>query len=106
MLVIRTFKDHQVINKKSKGRWGDPDLWAGSADATGGLPEDSHTEGKGREGKGTSFTDASSSSLNNFSFTEPDALHSEAVDKATGKPIVTDISALDRTFPSIDEATA
>jgi len=48
-LHIRTFTDHQIINRPSKT--GLPE-YNDSLKTHGGLTEDSRTEGKGREGKG------------------------------------------------------
>lgn len=48
-LHIRTFKDHQVINRPSKTALP---LYDHSLNTHGVITEDSGTEGKGREGKG------------------------------------------------------
>jgi hypothetical protein len=55
VLVIRTFKLHQKVDKPTLGRWGDPATWTGelpepSPSAPRIVPESSPTEGKGREG--------------------------------------------------------
>lgn len=61
VLVIRTFGSHQKIDKRTKGRWGDPSEWENGPippepPPIPPHPAESHpippTEGKGRERKG------------------------------------------------------
>lgn len=59
VLVIRTFHQHQRVDKPQDGRWGNPDLWADSENVLRIVPERSENvpavmEGNGREGKGSS----------------------------------------------------
>jgi hypothetical protein len=52
VLVIRTFNEHQRVNRPNAGRWGNPAEWPQSVNAHGTLTESSPPEGKGREKEG------------------------------------------------------
>jgi hypothetical protein len=88
VLVIRTFTQHQKVNRPTDGRWGDPSKWGHSGPSDvgdslsthGGLIERSvlngternGTEGKGREGN-------NNSTLNEDSLTAPDDAESSSI---------------------------
>ncbi len=54
VLVIRTFLQHQRVDKPQDGRWGDPSDWPSIAECSPNvrrlIPEGSTTEGNGRKG--------------------------------------------------------
>lgn len=75
VLVIRTFDKNQVINRKTPGRWGNPDHWDPDSGPThGGLTEDSLST-QPRMGRDNSEGIADASHL-------PRQTHQGAVDKS------------------------
>ena len=103
VLVIRTFKDHQRINRKTDGRWGDPEMWVKSVTTHGVLTEDSHTEGKGREWKGSITTCTSSSQtspsgrVDTYKRPVDKSEEGEGKSKTLSKPKIIDIAGAFRT---------
>lgn len=55
VLVIRTFQEHQKVDKPNDGKWGNPNAWPEFVDLStndpGEVDDHSPPEGKGREGK-------------------------------------------------------
>lgn len=58
VLVIRTFVEHQKVNRPNDGRWGDPSTWTDFTEDSlsdhGTITAQSPPEGNGREGSNTS----------------------------------------------------
>jgi|GEM_PF-4667911 len=88
VLVIRTFASHQKIDRRTRGRWGDPAEWVESPpippDPTTSPPIPP-TEGKGREGKGSIPPTQSRDILTvrpvgNFETEEEDSRIADAID--------------------------
>jgi hypothetical protein len=85
VLVIRTFASHQRIDKRTRGRWGDPADWTESHTISGGpppIPPNPHqsppiptTEGKGREGNGREWNGTNTPTQSRDMFTEEPTKH-------------------------------